>query len=522
LSAEKGEDSGLASVRLGQALIAEGKDEEGLRVLEETAKADTSKAQSDMMLVMYHLRRGEFDKAATWVESVEKKHPNSPMGPNLRGVIHLAKSDMPGARKEFEAALARYLARMDLAEKKPQDARKRYEDAMAKYPKSEGIAVDHARLLRGLNEKPDTIIAALNKFIEANPNAERARLLVIDNVLFVGDRKKAMEVARTAQAALPNSIPLKMAMGRTQQAAGEHQQALATYAEVIALQPRSLPPLLFTAQVHEALGDHNKSLEALDKAITIAPDNYEIKRSKVVVLLRNKQEERALKVAQEIRKQAPKAPVGYEVEAGVLVAMNRWPEAAEVLQGAYRDHPTAAMAIKLHAALTAGGKKDRALLVANEWLSRNPKDLGMRTYLADRALRDQDAATAIRLYKETIALQPGNAPLLNNLAWASAQVKDPQAITYAEQAHKIDPNSPAIQDTYGWLLVQKGDVTRGLPLLEQAAKSAPQVLTIRYNLARALVKAGRKDDARRELEFLKSQGSKFVNQGDVDTLLKQL
>jgi len=142
--------------------------------------------------------------------------------------------------------------------------------------------------------------------------------------------------------------------------------------------------------------------------------------------------------------------------------------------------------------------------------------------LADRALRDQDAATAIRLYKETIALQPGNAPLLNNLAWASAQVKDPQAITYAEQAHKIDPYSPAIQDTYGWLLVQKGDVTRGLPLLEQAAKSAPQVLTIRYNLARALVKAGRKDDARRELEFLKSQGSKFVNQGDVDTLLKQL
>jgi len=70
--------------------------------------------------------------------------------------------------------------------------------------------------------------------------------------------------------------------------------------------------------------------------------------------------------------------------------------------------------------------------------------------------------------------------------------------------------------------VQRGDTARGVDLLEKASKSAPQAFAIRFNYAQALVKAGRKDDARKEMDFLKSQGERFKQQAELEALYKQL
>jgi len=49
---------------------------------------------------------------------------------------------------------------------------------------------------------------------------------------------------------------------------------------------------------------------------------------------------------------------------------------------------------------------------------------------------------------------------LNGLAWLYHENGKPGALVMARKASKLAPDNPAIQDTYGWILVQSGG---GLP-----------------------------------------------------------
>jgi len=68
----------------------------------------------------------------------------------------------------------------------------------------------------------------------------------------------------------------------------------------------------------------------------------------------------------------------------------------------------------------------------------------------------------------------------------------------------------------------QGDAGRGLVLLAKAADLAPQAGTIRLNLAKALIKAGKKTEAKQELEALAKLGDRFAEQAEVTALLKGL
>ncbi|MDP1898181.1 MAG: PEP-CTERM system TPR-repeat protein PrsT, partial [Sulfurimicrobium sp.] len=102
------------------------------------------------------------------------------------------------------------------------------------------------------------------------------------------------------------------------------------------------------------------------------------------------------------------------------------------------------------------------------------------------------------------------------------QEKDPRALEHAEKANQLAPDNPAILDTLGWMLVEKGDITRGLPLLQKASNLAPDAAEIRYHFVQGLVKSGDKIKARKELEQLLAKGKPFPGIEDAKALLKQL
>ena len=116
--------------------------------------------------------------------------------------------------------------------------------------------------------------------------------------------------------------------------------------------------------------------------------------------------------------------------------------------------------------------------------------------------------------------QPNNPIWLNNLAWAASKTKDPKALEYAEQADRLRPNDPAIMDTLGVLLVEKGDTVRGVETLRKAVKLGPNRPDIRLNLAKSLIASGQKDAARKELDELAKV--KFAGQQEAEKLLKEL
>ncbi len=74
----------------------------------------------------------------------------------------------------------------------------------------------------------------------------------------------------------------------------------------------------------------------------------------------------------------------------------------------------------------------------------------------------------------------------------------------------------------GTLLVKKGEVEKGLPYLAGAVKIAPARSDLRLNYAKALIQAGKKDEARNELEALAKVTETFPGKSEVPGLLKGL
>jgi Flp pilus assembly protein TadD len=84
------------------------------------------------------------------------------------------------------------------------------------------------------------------------------------------------------------------------------------------------------------------------------------------------------------------------------------------------------------------------------------------------------------------------------------------------------PERPEITDTLGWLLVQNGNVNRGLVLLQEARVKAPHIPDIHYHMAVALYKSGRTAEARKELDRLLKTGKTFSEMDNAIAFRDQL
>jgi Flp pilus assembly protein TadD len=143
-------------------------------------------------------------------------------------------------------------------------------------------------------------------------------------------------------------------------------------------------------------------------------------------------------------------------------------------------------------------------------------------HLGDIATARKDYPAATQHYRNALEIQPNNALVLNNLAWVYGEMKSPKAMEYAEKANQLAPNQPPFMDTMAMLLVSKGETAKAVELLRKALEISPQATAIQLNLAKVLIGAGRKDEARKELDALAKLGEKFSAQSEVARLQKDL
>lgn len=523
--------STVAKTRLAMTRLAHGDTDAGFRELETAAALDPSQIQADVTLIAAYLRRNEPDKALAAVSALEKKQPKNPLTHNLRGVVLVAKNDILGARKSLERALelqptyfpaAMTLAKLDFQEKKFDSARKRFTDLLEKDPKNPKalLALSQLQIESGGTQKD--ILDPIERAVSGNPQSVEPRLALIQYHIRAKDNKKALATAQEAQAALPDNPRILDLLGQLQLATGDPNQAQSTFNKLATLQPKSPLPLLRVADSAMIAKNSKDAKQALQKALSLDPGNAEALRRMVGLHISEGRYDEALGVARAAQKQAAKSPIGLMLEGDVLVAQQKWDEAASAYRAGQKKHNSADFVVRQYEALSQEGKKTEAERVAADWIKSNPKDVVVRVFLAERAIRSKHYEIAAQQYKAILQQQPENAAILNNLAWVSGQLKDAKAIEYAEKALALQPNSPAVMDTLGMLLVERGNLARGLKLLQKAVAAAPEAYAIRLNLAKALAGAGRKDEARRELEPLVKLGDKFQGKEEVAALMKTL
>jgi putative PEP-CTERM system TPR-repeat lipoprotein len=533
--ATKGESTQrmAARTRLGQIALAAGKSEEGFRELEAASQVDAGANQADLVRIAGHLRRKEFDKAMAAVAALEQKQPKNPLTFQMYGVVNVAKGNLEAARKSFEKALelqpnyvpaAYNLAMLDLAQNKADDARKRYEAMIAREPNNDQLYLALAELQARTGASPRDVAATLQRAAQADPQSPGARVALIGYYLRSGDTKAALAAAQAALTAIPSDPRVLAAAATAQEAAGEVNQAVGTYTKLASLQPQSPMPLYRLAALRFRQNDTEGAIETLRQVQKIAPEEgRNVAAQAIQIYVAAGRYDDAFKEARELQKSAPDFAGGWALEGDISVSQRKFADAERLYREALKREPKAnAVAVKLHGVLSAAGKAGEADAWAKKWIAENPRDTAMRTYLGDRQLGAKNLKAAAAQYQAVLATDPNDVHALNNLAWIGAEQGDPKALGYSERAAKIEPNSFAVLDTYGVLLLKNGQVDKALPILQRAHQLAPARNDVRLNYAKALIKAGKKDDARKELEALAKVSENFNGKNEVAELLKEL
>lgn len=498
--------------------------------LQDIAGSDTG-TTADMALISVYLRRQEVDKALKAIDALEKKQPDKPLAAQLRARTLLAKRDRAGARNSFERALTidptyfpavAGLAAMDMTDKRPEDAKKRFEAVLVKDPKNSRAWLALAEIAARSGAANDEVAKLMGKAVAVNPADAVPRLLLIDFHLRNKDVKAASSAAQSAVTALPDSPEMLDALGRTQQAAGEMNQAIATYSKLASMQPLLPQPQMRLAGVHMAEKNKDAAAQSLRKALEIKPDLLDAQRALIVLELNGKKFQEALMRARTVQKQRPKEAVGYVLEGDINAAQKNWDSAEKAYRLGLEQVKSSELALKLHSVLLVASKGVEADKFSTTWQKDNPKDAAFLLYLGDRATARKDYGNAERNYAAVVKLQPDNAVAYNNLAWVSAKLNKEGAIALAEKANILAPNQPAFMDTLAVLLSGKGDYAKAADLQIKALALQPQNALFKLNLAKIHIQGGKKDLARKELNELSKLGEMFSGQTEVAGLLKSL
>ena len=505
--------------------------DETLRELESIAAADTG-AYADAVLINAYIRKGELDKALRIIETVEKKQPGTAYIANLRGQVQLRRKDIVDARRSFERALsiepksttaAAGLAVLDLADKKPEQAKKRFENILAVDPNN----MEAQLALAGLREKSggtsEDVAAMLTKAIKSNPTAVGPHLALIQHHAARKDLKKALNAAQDAVAALPQSPELLDVLGQAQAAAGDRNQSINSFTKLANMQPESPRAYLRLAALYNESKDADAARTNLQRALVIEPGLLAAQRALIELEVKSNHPDAAIAVARTVRKQRPADDsTGFLLEGDIETSRKNFPAAIELYRAGLKAAPSSDLAVRLYSVLHSSNKSPEAEKFAASWLKEHPKDSTFIFYLSEYALARKNYQAAEEYLRKVEQLAPGNAMVLNNLAWVLAQLEKPGAVEYAQKANALFPNSAAFLDTLASALRSEKQLVKAIETEKKALELAPDAHMFRLALSKMYIQSGDKASARAELDKLSKVEGKAVDQVEVRRLLATL
>ena len=516
--------------RLAASQLALGNRDEALADLESAASMSGKVSEADINLILFYLKGKEFDSALQAVARLEKKLPNSPITYNFRAAALLGKQDELGARKALEQALvidpkffpaASNLARMDLRQGKIHVARQRFLKVLEKDKKNIASMVALADIA-ALQKLDKDYVVWLRKAIQTDPSALAPSGKLVQYYLRTKEDKKALDLAQnTLNANRENTAALNL-LGATQLATGNNSAALSTFTRVIEKTPNSSDAYLNLAFAQNAAKQTVTARNSLNTALQLNPKSIKAQDMLMRMELANKKPDAAVQVGRAIQSQQPKSPLGFEREGDIQFLEKQYPKAIAAYERAVELGGGPTNVIKLHRALIASGQIKTAEHKLAIWLKNNPSDTVIRTHLAEIYLQTQREQKAIEQYQLILQAQPNNIVALNNLATLYQQKKDPRTLATAQKAYAVAPEHPGIQDTLGWILVERGQLEQGIRLLNKAVTKTPDVASIRYHLGVAMARSGKKEAAKKELALSIKLGQKFPELDKARALLNSL
>jgi putative PEP-CTERM system TPR-repeat lipoprotein len=515
---------------LGMSLVKTGQVNLGVDHLRRAFDKDPRLVHVGVALALLYVRQGNPQQAIEVAQKVVQRSPNDASTLNLLGVARVATGDRKGGRAAYEQAIKAdraftpaqlNLGKLDLMEGNDAAARERFLAILSDRPKDAQAMYELAKVEDSVGHVPEAI-RWLEKARTVNRRNIPAAVYLVDVYLRAGQAKNALEVAKDAEAVAPQDLNVLAALGRAYLAHGDDKLAQEVFTRMGTYAGADPQAQYGIAEYQLRANNPQGAAASLAAALAAKPDFMPAQELLASIEVRRGQFDTAMARAKSIVARYPQQSGGYRLLGDIALARGNVQEALAQFQVALGKEPTTENAMRVFQVYLRSGSLPKATQFIDVWLRDHPTDGTALRALADAQFKAGDLKSARRRYEAIVETQGEDANVLNNLASILAKQGDAKALAYAERAFQLAPASPPIQDTLGWLLVQRGLVDVGLRHIRDASLRDPSNPEIRYHLAAALAKTGREKEARSELAIARAQNGSFDGIEDARRLASDL
>ncbi len=510
--------------------LATGKDMAAMEGLASVFGSSEQTSKAGLILAVLHFQRQEFLAARDVADEIIKREPENLTVLNLLASIQVALKEWGAARLAFEKIVATNpdylparinLGKLDLLEGKNPEAQRRLQAIIKEHPEHIRTMIELAKVSE-VSGKLEEAIHWLEKARSVNAEAVPVITYLVNLYLRSDKAEAALKTAQEADQIMPDNLGILHALGRSQIATNHPVGARIIYQRMTRIASYDTEWLYRIARMQRGLGDLGNAIWSLQKAVDGDAAFIPAQVMLVELQLQAGKLKKAHEGAQALRSKYPDRPFGYWLLGEVQLQNGDYAEAVNNYRKALKLEQTPRLAIGLYQAYMRSGKEVKAMAFLKKWLKSHPDDLNSKQALAEGHLRKGETGQARALFEQILKAQPNHPLILNNLANIYSKTGDARALAYARKAHRLAPESAAINDTLGWMLVLDNQPAEGLRHLRNAHSRASADPEIRYHIGVALKRLGRYEEAKTELEQALDTGQSFEGAEKARTLLQQL
>ncbi len=225
--------------------------------------------------------------------------------------------------------------------------------------------------------------------------------------------------------------------------------------------------------------------ESLMKAVKLQPENASFLGNLIETEIAAKNITEAQKLLDQFIKVPENEGERLFLQGLIRFAEDKKEEGIQLYLDSWAAKPLESVAEQIFGHYHKGGEKAKAEEFLKSWIETFPSSRTASLMMAVSAQGKNDVDDALSWYEKAVELNPNVPAAWNNLAWLYYERKDPRALETAKKAYEMAPNVAPIVDTYGWILVEKGQLEKGIELLTKATQLDPASKEIADHLKEA-------------------------------------
>jgi len=427
------------------------------------------------------MRQGKQAEAAAYTDQILKDNPKDPDAREVEAAVALDKGDVARALPELQQVVAAApnnpvahynLGRAFFRHNEPEQARQHFARAIELRPQYTSARLALAEFQVGRQEF-DAAVKSAQEILKYDPGNEPAKL--IGSAALMGQRKfpESRAVLDQMLKANPSSSEAVFALGVLDLAQKNYKDAEQSFRRAYELNPSSPRGLLGVVETYMQQGMTDKAVQVLEAECAKAPARLDFRLALGDVDLRAGRYDAAIAEFQKVLAGTPK---GTATQGQLYLKIGE----ASRRKGDYA------------AAINAFQEARKTLPDNVNGLT----SLGITLAAADRWPESR------QIYEATLKLDPSNPVVLNNLAFGLAEHNGDldQALTMAQQAKRLLPDTAEVSDTLAWIYLKKNLPDQALPILRDLVTKDPKRPTFHYHMALAMAQKGDKAQARAEVQ----------------------